>query len=76
MRVVVIYYSRTGTTKKMAEIIKARFEEKEVDCDVFSIEDIVPKQLLDYNGIIIGSPTYYGTLAGNIKTFLDERAIS
>jgi NAD(P)H dehydrogenase (quinone) len=72
MRVVVIYYSRSGTTAKMADIIAEEFKKQGVDCDIFAVAEITPKQLLEYDGIVIGSPTYYGTLAGEIKSFLDD----
>jgi NAD(P)H dehydrogenase (quinone) len=72
MKAVVIYYSRGGTTKKMAEIICDEIKNKGVEVDIFSVENITAKQLLDYDGIVIGSPTYYGTLAAEIKKLLDN----
>jgi len=72
MKVVVIYYSRGGTTKKMAEVIYEGIKNKSVEVDIFSVSEIKPEQLLEYDGIIIGSPTYYGTLAAQIKELLDE----
>jgi len=30
------------------------------------------KDLLEADGIIVGSPTYYGMMSGKIKTFFDE----
>jgi NAD(P)H dehydrogenase (quinone) len=70
--VVIIYYSRGGTTKQMAELICKEIKSRAVPVDVFSVEEVTPKQLLDYDGIIIGSPTYYGTLAAQVKALLDE----
>ena len=72
MKVVVIYYSRGGTTKKMAQVICDAIKAKGLDVDIFSVDEIKPAQLLEYEGIIIGSPTYYGTLAAQIKGLLDE----
>ncbi len=72
MKVVVIYYSRGGTTKKMAQIICDEIKANGASADIFSVDQIKPKQLLEYDGIIIGSPTYYGTLAAQIKELLDE----
>lgn len=72
MKVVVIYYSRSGTTKKMAELIQRSLTDKKVTADIFSVEDISAEKLLDYDGIIVGSPTYYGTLAAQIKQLFDE----
>ncbi len=72
MKVVVIYYSRGGTTKKMAEVIAGEVKTQGADCDLFSVGEVKPKQLLEYDGIVIGSPTYYGTLAAEVKQLLDE----
>jgi len=72
MKVVVIYYSRSGTTKKMAEIIADEVKNNACEVDLFSVADIKAKKLLEYDGIIVGSPTYYGTLAAQIKELFDE----
>ena len=72
MKVVVVYYSRGGTTKKMAECIGQEVKNGGVEVDIVSVSEIKAKQLLDYDGIIIGSPTYYGTLAAQIKELIDE----
>lgn len=75
MKAVVIYYSRGGTTKKMAEIIHEEIKDNGIAADIFSVEDIEPNQLLNYDGIIIGSPTYYGLCAAEIKELLDETVV-
>jgi len=72
MKVVVIYYSKGGTTKKMAEVISEEIKKRNVDVDLVPVEEISPDELLNYEGIIIGSPTYYGSLAYPIKKLLDE----
>ncbi len=72
MKVVVIYYSRSGTTKKMAEIIADEISKSDVSVDLFSVSEITATQLLEYDGIIVGSPTYYGTLAAQIKELFDK----
>ena len=61
MKVAVIYYSRGGTTKKMASIICDEIKKCKVKADLFSVDTITPGDLLQYDGIIIGSPTYYGS---------------
>ena len=72
MKVVVIYYSRSGTTKKMAEIILEELRLQAVEARLVFSEDITANELLEYDGIIIGSPTYYGTMAAEIKKLLDD----
>ena len=72
MKVLIVYYSRTGTTKKMAELIAEEVRREGLETDLLSVSEIKPEQLLEYEGIIIGSPTYYGTLASELKELLDK----
>ncbi len=72
MKTAVIYYSRGGTTRKMAEIIFSVLKQEGVSADLLNVEEMKAESLLEYQGIIIGSPTYYGTLACEVKKLLDE----
>lgn len=72
MKVLVVYYSRSGTTQEMAEIIASALKEEGIQVKLSSVEEVKAKELLEFEGIIIGSPTYYGSLAYQIKKLLDE----
>ena len=72
-KILVIYDSRSGNTKKMASAIADGAK------DVKSIKTIVKKvsqtsveDLIGADGIIMGSPTYYGLMSGKLKTLIDE----
>jgi NAD(P)H dehydrogenase (quinone) len=69
---IVIYYSRTGNTKEMAEIIAKSMNDADVQTECKSVSDIKAEELLDYDAIVIGSPTYYGHMAGPIKQLIDD----
>jgi len=71
-RAIVIYYSKTGNTHKMAEFISEGIKKEKVEVDLKNAEEIKAEELLKYDAIIIGSPTYYGTMAYPIKKLLDE----
>jgi NAD(P)H dehydrogenase (quinone) len=71
-KAIVIYYSQTGNTKKMAELIYEGLEKEGVEVNLKKVEEIKTEDLLKYDAIIIGSPTYYGTMAYPIKKLLDE----
>ena len=71
-KVLIIYYSRTGNTKAMAEAVKEGVKSEGLDVRCKEVKDVSVKELLQYEGIVIGSPTYYGTMAGEIKLLLDE----
>lgn len=71
-KVLIIYYSRTGNTKAMATAVEEGVKSEGLDIQLKDVKDVSPRELLEYEGIIIGSPTYYGTMAGQIKLLLDE----
>lgn len=73
-KILVCYYSRSGTTEKMAQEIAEGIEESdaEVDYDLKHVEDAEVDNLIDYDGVVLGSPTYYGLPAGEMKEFIDE----
>jgi NAD(P)H dehydrogenase (quinone) len=71
-KIIVIYYSKTGNTQKMAELIGEGVKNAGVEVTVKDVLQVNASELLDYQGIIMGSPTYYGTMAYQIKKLLDE----
>jgi NAD(P)H dehydrogenase (quinone) len=71
-KALVIYYSRSGNTKKMAELIGEGIKKEGVEAEVRAVEKVSADDLLGYAAIIIGSPTYYGTMSAEIKRLFDE----
>ena len=71
-KVIVIYYSRSGNTEKMAQSIGEGIKKEGVEAVVKNVLDTDVDELLKYDGLVIGSPTYYGTMAADIKKLLDE----
>jgi len=71
-KILIVYYSRSGNTGKMAEFIKEGILAEGIEAEVKKVKDAKVDELPDYEGIVMGSPTYYGTMAGELKTFLDE----
>jgi len=71
-KVLVVYYSRGGNTKKMAEFVARGVESAGAGCELKEAGKVKAPELLNYDGIIIGSPTYYGGMASEIKKLLDE----
>lgn len=70
--ILVTYFSKTGHTEAMAECIaKSAREVEGVKVDVRPVEDVQPDDLLDFDGIIMGSPVYYGTMAAPLKALID-----
>ncbi len=69
---IVIYHSRSGNTKKMAETIAQAMNEAGLPTECKSVSDVKAEDLLDYDAIVVGSPTYYGQMAGPIKQMFDD----
>ncbi len=71
-KVLVIYYSRSGNTELMAKRISDAIRDEKLDVTCKKVEETDPDELLEIDGLVIGSPTYYGTMAAEIKKFLDD----
>ena len=71
-KVLVIYYSRSGNTESMAKAISKALTEENLDVVCKKVEDVGLDELLEVDGLIVGSPTYYGTMAAEMKKFLDD----
>ncbi|RKZ33863.1 flavodoxin family protein [bacterium] len=73
MQVLVLYYSRTGNTKKLAESIADGVRKVDgVDCIIRTPDDVSKDDFLSSQGIIAGSPVYFGTMASELKEVLDK----
>ena len=69
---IVVYYSRSGNTKLMAEIISKAMNDEGLPTECKNVEDVKIGNLFDYDAIVVGSPTYYGHMAGPIKQMFDD----
>ncbi len=69
---IVVYYSRSGNTKQMAEIVSKAMNDSDLPTECKSVEDVTTDDLLGYDAIVIGSPTYYGHMASPIKKMFDD----
>ena len=74
LKALIVCYSRGGNTKKMAEYIAEGIKKEKVEVDIRDVKDVTADQLLVFDAIIVGSPTYYGSMAAEIKRLFDESA--
>ncbi len=71
-KVLITYYSRTGNTAQMADLVAqgaAAVEGAEVT--VRPVEEVTPDDLLACDALILGTPVYYGGPAAEVKALLD-----
>ena len=73
MQILVMYYSRTGHTKKLAEeIAKGVREIQGVKCVLKTASEVKKEDFVASDGIIAGSPVYFGTMAAELKEVFDK----
>jgi NAD(P)H dehydrogenase (quinone) len=70
--VLVTYYSRTGNTKKLAKLVSDGLIARGIKADLIPVEEVPIDSLPGYDGFIVGSPNYFGTIAWPVKKFIDE----
>jgi len=70
--VLVVYYSRTGHTKEMAEAAAQGAQQEGASCEVKSVDLVAVDDLTKVKGLIVGSPTYYGEAAMQIRKMFDD----
>jgi len=73
----VVYATRTGQTKKIAELIAEGIRFGGAEAKIVSVHEIKKESDLDgYDGYVFGSATYHGEMMQGMKTllFLAEKA--
>ena len=68
-----MYYSRSGNTEKLAQEIAAGVKEVAgVDCLLKPVSDVEKDDFVNSDGIIAGSPVYFGVMAAEMKEIFDK----
>jgi NAD(P)H dehydrogenase (quinone) len=73
MQMLILYYSKGGNTRKLAEAIARGVEEVEgMKALVKKTSDVTKEDFANSEGIIAGSPVYFGTMAAELKKVFDD----
>jgi menaquinone-dependent protoporphyrinogen IX oxidase len=72
MKGTVIFDTSHGNTKKIAETIAETLKESEIEVDLFDVKEAKKLSTNDYNFLVLGSPTKFGTMSFAIKFFLGK----
>ncbi|MGQ9551934.1 MAG: flavodoxin domain-containing protein [Candidatus Bathycorpusculaceae bacterium] len=73
-KVMILYYSRTGNTGKMANaVMEGAKAVQGVDCELKYYA--TPEELADVDAIIVGVPTYHHDMTLDMKKLLEEIAV-
>jgi len=72
-KMAIVYYTGTGNTEAMARFVAEGAKGgSDIQIDVANIADFPAERALEYDGLVVGSPTYYGSMSYQIKKFFDD----
>lgn len=72
MKVLVLYYSKGGNTKKLAHDIANGVESAGVTAVLKNTDEVSKDDFIESAGIIAGSPVYFGVMAWELKKVFDD----
>jgi flavodoxin/Fe-S-cluster-containing hydrogenase component 2 len=72
MKNIVIYFSQTGNTEKVARAIETGIKQFTGHCDIVKIKDANPRKLYEYDLIGLGSPIMHFEEPGNVRAFIKD----
>ena len=76
MQVLILYYSKGGNTKKLAERIAEGVKSVSgVQPILKSTQEVTKEDFVNSDGLIAGSPVYFGLMAWELKRIFDEYVV-
>jgi menaquinone-dependent protoporphyrinogen IX oxidase len=74
MKVFIVYDSKYGNTKLVAENIMQALIDKGIETQIGYAKEVEPRNLLCYDALIIGAPNHMGKPSRTITKFIDSLA--
>jgi NAD(P)H dehydrogenase (quinone) len=76
MQILILYYSKGGNTRMVAERIAEGIESiSGVKALLKSTQEVEKEDFVDSAGVIAGSPVYFGAMAWDLKRIFDEYVV-
>jgi flavodoxin/ferredoxin len=72
VKILIIYFSQTGGTEKIAKAIQRGILESRNECDLVTLKAASLKRLEDYDLIGVGCPTFYYREPINVRDFIRQ----
>jgi flavodoxin I len=72
-KILIYYYSQTGNTEKMAKAVEEGIKSVE-NTEVQLSYYVAPEELVNFDGIVIGVPTYRHEMASDIRNLFEKAA--
>ncbi|MBU4566702.1 MAG: NAD(P)H-dependent oxidoreductase [Desulfarculus sp.] len=70
--VLIVYFSHGGNTRKMAEALAASVKAGGCEVSLKKVENATNDDLRAADGVLLGAPCYFGSMANPMKKFIDE----
>jgi menaquinone-dependent protoporphyrinogen IX oxidase len=72
MKGLVVYDTSYGNTRAIAEALAEGLKESGLEVDLFYVKDVKKLNAKDYDFLVLGSPTKFGTMSFTFKRFLGK----
>jgi NAD(P)H dehydrogenase (quinone) len=73
MRILVLYHSKGGNTKRLAEAVAEGVDSVDgAEAVIRSTKDVTKDDFLNCAGVVAGSPVYFGVMAAELKKVFDD----
>jgi len=74
VRVLVVYHTMTGNTQTLAEAVaEGARRVPGAEVTIKTVDEVVNADLEACDALLIGSPTYWGSISTPVKQFIDDR---
>jgi len=71
MKTLIVYFSQTDNTRKIAQCIRDGIVDATGCCDIKTLNDIDANGLLEYNLVGLGAPVFYYKEPFNVRDFIE-----
>jgi menaquinone-dependent protoporphyrinogen IX oxidase len=72
MKGIVVFDTSYGNTRTIAETISETLKKSGIEVDAFYVKDVKKLSAKDYDFLVLGSPTRFGTMSFAVKGFLGK----
>jgi NAD(P)H dehydrogenase (quinone) len=73
IRVLVVYYSVTGNTERMAHgVVEGAKSVPGAAVMIKPVQHVTAEDLFSADALVVGTPVYWSNMAGPVKTFFDD----
>ena len=71
-KVIIVYSTVYGNTKTVAEAIYDAIKERKLEAECKNVKDLKPEELINFDVILLGSPTHRASVSDDMREFLDK----